>query len=55
MRRGRVLLWVGGAGSLEVAPGTRLMDTPGFPDAAKAEAKAGADSLAIFRAAPEGS
>lgn len=32
---------MGGAGSLEVAPGVRLLDTPQFPDAAKAEAKAG--------------
>jgi putative NADH-flavin reductase len=40
---------VGGAGSLEVAPGTRLMDAPGFPDAYKPEAKEGADSLAVYR------
>jgi putative NADH-flavin reductase len=32
---------VGGAGSLEVAPGLRLIDTPQFPDAYKAEAAAG--------------
>ena len=43
------LILVGGAGSLEVAPGVRLMDTPGFPDAYKAEAKEGADSLAVCR------
>jgi putative NADH-flavin reductase len=43
------LLVVGGAGSLEVAPGKRLMDAPGFPDAYKAEAKEGADSLDVFR------
>ena len=32
---------VGGAGSLEVAPGVRLIDTPQFPAAYKAEAAAG--------------
>lgn len=32
---------MGGAGSLEVAPGKRLLDTPQFPEAAKAEATAG--------------
>jgi putative NADH-flavin reductase len=46
----RRLLVVGGAGSLEVAPGKRLMDAPGFPDAYKAEAKEGADSLDVYRA-----
>jgi putative NADH-flavin reductase len=45
----RRLLVVGGAGSLEVAPGIRLMDAPGFPEAYKAEAKEGADSLAVYR------
>jgi uncharacterized protein len=40
---------VGGAGSLEVAPGVRLMDTPEFPDEFKAEARQGADALAFFR------
>ena len=35
------LLVVGGAGSLEVAPGVAVVDTPGFPDAYKAEASAG--------------
>ena len=34
------LLVVGGAGSLEVAPGVALIDTPGFPDAYRAEAGA---------------
>lgn len=32
------LLWVGGAGTLEVAPGVRLVDTPQFPAAYKEEA-----------------
>jgi putative NADH-flavin reductase len=48
------LVVVGGAGSLEVAPGVRLMDTPGFPEAYKAEAKEGADSLAVCRADGDG-
>jgi len=43
------LLAVGGAGSLEVAPGKRLMDAPGFPDAYKAESREGADSLEAYR------
>lgn len=36
---------VGGAGSLEVAPGLRLIDTPSFPAAYKEEASRGADFL----------
>jgi putative NADH-flavin reductase len=48
------LLVVGGAGSLELAPGMRLMDAPGFPDAYKAEAKEGADSLDVYRAEGKG-
>ncbi|MBP7066076.1 NAD(P)-dependent oxidoreductase [Ferrovibrio sp.] len=36
----RVLV-VGGAGSLEVAPGVALVTTPGFPEAYKPEASAG--------------
>jgi uncharacterized protein len=43
------LVIVGGAGSLEVAPGLRLMDTPDFPDEFKAEASQGADALAFFQ------
>lgn len=42
-------LVVGGAGSLNVAPGVRLIDTPEFPEAYKAEASAGADFLDILR------
>jgi len=34
-------LVVGGAGSLEVAPGVKLIDTPQFPAIYKAEASAG--------------
>jgi putative NADH-flavin reductase len=43
------LLAVGGAGSLEVAPGKRLMDSPDFPEAYKAEATEGADALEVYR------
>ncbi|CAG9167509.1 NAD(P)-dependent oxidoreductase [Cupriavidus pinatubonensis] len=39
------LLVVGGAGSLFVAPGIQLVDTPGFPAAYKSEASAGRDFL----------
>jgi putative NADH-flavin reductase len=39
------LLVVGGAGSLCVAPGVQLVDTPNFPDAYKPEALAGRDFL----------
>jgi uncharacterized protein len=44
------LLVVGGAGSLEVAPGKALMDSDGFPKAFEAEAKAGARFLERLRA-----
>jgi uncharacterized protein len=44
------LLWVGGAGSLEVAPGVKVIDDPHFPDAWKPEAKAQAIALDVFRA-----
>ncbi|MGO4332420.1 NAD(P)-dependent oxidoreductase [Cupriavidus sp. 2TAF22] len=43
------LLVVGGAGSLLVAPGVQLVDTPQFPEAYKAEALAGRDFLAALR------
>lgn len=42
-------LVVGGAGSLEVAPGKRLVDQPDFPAAYKAEASKGADFLDLLR------
>ncbi|HYH20123.1 MAG TPA: NAD(P)-dependent oxidoreductase [Azospirillum sp.] len=42
-------LVVGGAGSLEVAPGVRLVDTPAFPEAYKAEATKGAAFLDLLR------
>jgi len=44
------LIIVGGAGSLEVAPGTMLMDAPGFPDAYKPEAIQHKEALDIYRA-----
>jgi hypothetical protein len=44
------LVVVGGAGSLQAAPGVRLVDTPDFPEAYKAEALAGASSLDALRA-----
>ena len=40
---------VGGAGSLEVAPGKQLVDTEGFPDAYKKVALAHRDVLAYYR------
>lgn len=42
-------LVVGGAGSLEVAPGKRLLDQPDFPEAYKPEAFAGAKFLDLLR------
>jgi uncharacterized protein len=49
---GRYLV-VGGAGSLEIAPGVRLVTTPGFPVAYKAEAEKGAAFLDLLRAEKE--
>lgn len=45
---GRYLV-VGGAGSLEVAPGVRLVTTPNFPAQYKAEASKGGDFLDLLR------
>lgn len=42
-------LVVGGAGSLEVAPGERLIDQPNFPEAYKTEASAGVEFLDQLR------
>ncbi len=44
------LLVVGGAGSLEVAPGLRLYDTPDFPEARRPSAKKHGEGLALLRA-----
>jgi uncharacterized protein len=49
---GRYLV-VGGAGSLEVAPGVRLVSTPGFPAEYKAEAEKGAAYLDLLRGEKE--
>ena len=45
------LVVVGGAGSLEVAPGVQLVDTPEFPAAWKPIALAHRDALAVYRGA----
>ncbi|GMA98490.1 NAD(P)-dependent oxidoreductase [Pelosinus sp. IPA-1] len=45
------LLIVGGAGSLEVAPGLKLVNTPDFPEAWKAIALSAAETLEIYRKA----
>lgn len=42
-------LVVGGAASLETAPGVRLLDTPDFPAAYRAEATKGAQFLDLLR------
>jgi len=44
------LIVVGGAGSLEVAPGQQLVDQPSFPEAYRGEALAARDALAVYRA-----
>jgi uncharacterized protein len=43
------IIWVGGAGSLEVAPGVTLVSTPAFPEEYKAEALAQAEALNVFK------
>ncbi|KZN54322.1 NAD(P)-dependent oxidoreductase [Pseudoalteromonas luteoviolacea] len=43
------LVWVGGAGSLEVAPNVKLIDTPEFPDEYKGEAHAQGQALDVFK------
>lgn len=50
----RRVLYVGGASSLEVAPGQALADQPDFPEIYKAEAREGRDALAIWRAEAQG-
>jgi putative NADH-flavin reductase len=46
----RRVVIVGGAGSLEVAPGARLVDTPDFPAEYKPEALQHANALEVYRA-----
>jgi len=43
------ILYVGGASSLEVAPGKALADTPDFPAIYREEAREGREALAIWR------
>ncbi|HEV7702804.1 MAG TPA: NAD(P)H-binding protein [Gemmatimonadaceae bacterium] len=43
---------VGGAGSLEIAPGKRLVDSPDFPPEYKPESLDSAAALDVYRAAP---
>lgn len=47
------LLVVGGAGSLEVAPGVQLVDTPEFPAQWKGTAEGAREALQLLRAEPE--
>lgn len=44
------LAWVGGAGTLQVAPGVRVIDDSHFPAAWKPEAEAQGEALDVFRA-----
>ncbi len=50
-RQARVprLLVVGGAGSLEVAPGVQLLDTPRFPEMYRASAEGAREALKLLR------
>ena len=48
------VLYVGGASSLEVAPGKALADMPDFPAAYKDEAREGREALAIWRGEAKG-
>ncbi len=48
------VLFVGGAGSLEVAPGQQLLDQPGFPEAYRAEALEGREALRVWRSEAAG-
>lgn len=48
------VLFVGGASSLEIAPGKQLLDQPGFPEIYKAEAIDGRDALGVWRAEAKG-
>lgn len=46
------LLVVGGAGSLEVAPGVQVLDTPDFPAAYRGSAEGARDALRWLRSEP---
>ena len=47
----RRVVVVGGGGSLELEPGVRAIDQPGFPEQYRAEAEAQAEALDIWRGA----
>lgn len=47
------LVWTGGAGILEVAPGTRLVDTEDFPDEWEPVARAGIDAYDVIHSADD--
>jgi hypothetical protein len=49
----RRLVVVGGAGSLEIAPGLQLVDAPDFPAAYKPFALAARDAFGIYRSAED--
>jgi len=48
------VLYVGGASSLEVAPGKALADQPDFPAAYRDEAREGREALAVWRNEADG-
>jgi uncharacterized protein len=50
----RRVLYVGGASTLEIAPGRQLLDEPSFPEAYKAEALEGREALGIWRSEAAG-
>ncbi|SEQ06749.1 hypothetical protein SAMN04488038_103250 [Solimonas aquatica] len=50
---GRRLLMVGGAGSLEIAPGVQLLDSPEFPAQWRASAEGARDALNLLRSETE--
>ena len=47
------VLWVGGAGGLEVAPGVQSIDAPGFPGWIKPGSRATSDALKQLQKLPE--
>jgi hypothetical protein len=49
----RRIVIVGGAGSLEVSPGVRLLDTPAVPAEWKEEARQHVDALAVYRSSED--
>jgi putative NADH-flavin reductase len=47
------VLWVGGAGGLQVAPGIRVIDNPDFPESAKPGSLATIEALEQLQREPE--